>query len=78
MSGTLSNFVSQVGAPNMPFSDNSKVQIGAKIQNILHHCSIKDQQCEPHHHQSCVEGRVQEVVHLTNAIMDCAGTPAQH
>jgi hypothetical protein len=78
MPGTLKDFARKVGAPNVLFSDNAKVQIGAKVCNILRHCSIKDQQCEPHHHQSCVEGRVQEVVHLTNAIMDCAGTPAQH
>jgi hypothetical protein len=49
MPGTPKDFARKVGAPNMPFSYNAKVQIGAKVQNILRHHSIKDQQWEPHH-----------------------------
>jgi hypothetical protein len=67
-----------LGAPNVLFSDNAKVQSGAKVRNILRHHSIKDQQCEPHHqHQNCAEQRIQEVAHLNNAIMERTGALAQ-
>jgi hypothetical protein len=79
MPGTLEDFIRKVGAPNVLFSDNAKVQIGAKVRNILRHYSIKDQQCEPHHqHQNYAERRIQEVAHLTNTIMDRTGTPAEY
>ena len=42
MPGTLEDFIRQVGAPNVLFSDNAKVQIGAKVRNILRHYSIDD------------------------------------
>ena len=79
MPGTLEDFIRQVGTPNVLFSDNAKVQIGAKVRNILHHYSIDDFQCEPHHqHQNYAERRIQEVAHLTNTTMDRTGTPAQY
>jgi hypothetical protein len=79
MPGTLEDFIRQVGAPNVLFSDNTKVQIGAKVRNILRHYSIGDQQSEPHHqHQNYAERRIQEVSYLTNTIMDLTGTPAQY
>ncbi len=49
MPGTLEDYIRQVGAPNVLFSDNAKVQIGAKVGNILRHYTIGDQQSEPHH-----------------------------
>jgi hypothetical protein len=60
MPGTLVDFIRQVGAPNVLFSDNAKVQMVAKVRNILHHYSIGDQQSEPHHqHQNYTERRIQ-------------------
>jgi hypothetical protein len=79
MAETLEDYIRQVGAPNVLFSDNAKAQIGAKVRNILRHCTIDEQQSEPHdQHQNYAERRIQEVFHLTtNAIMDRTGTPAQ-
>jgi hypothetical protein len=48
MPRTLEDYIRQVGAPNVKFSDNAKAQIGAEVGNILRHYSIKDQQSEPH------------------------------
>jgi hypothetical protein len=53
MAETLEDCIRQVGAPNVLFSDNAKAQIGAKVRNILRHCTVDEQQSEPHHqHQN--------------------------
>ena len=79
MAATLEERIRQVGHRTSFFSDNAKAQIGAKVRNILRHCTVADQQSEPHHqHQNHAERRIQEVSHLTNTIMDRTGTPAQH
>jgi hypothetical protein len=43
MPGTLKDFARKLASPNVLFSDDAKLQIGANVQNILRHCSIKDQ-----------------------------------
>jgi len=79
MPGTFEDFIRQVGAPNSLFSDNSKVQIGAKVKDLLRMYRISNYQCEPEHqHQNPAERKIQEVKKLTNAIMDRTGTKAKY
>jgi len=79
MPGTFEDFIRQVGAPNALFSDNSKVQIGKKCNEILRMYGISNFQCEPHHqHQNPAERKIQEVKKMTNAIMDRTGTKAKY
>jgi hypothetical protein len=79
MPGTFEDFIRQVGAPNSLFSDNSKVQIGKKCNEILRMYGISNFQCEPHHqHQNPAERKIQEVKKMTNAIMDRTGTKAKY
>jgi hypothetical protein len=77
MPGTLLDFIRKLGAPNGLFSDTAKVQIGKTIQSILRMFSIDDMQSEPHHqHQNPAERRFQDVMKVSNHIMDRTGTPA--
>ena len=79
MPGTLEDFIREIGAPNSLFSDNSKVQIGSQVRNILRMYAISNFQCEPHHqHQNPAERKIQEVKKLTNAVMDRTGTQAKY
>ena len=79
MPGTFEDFIRQVGAPNSLFSDNAKVQIGAKVHDLLRMYRISNFQCEPEHqHQNPAERKIQEVKKLANAIMDRTGTKAKY
>ena len=78
MPGTLEDFIREVGAPNSLFSDNSKVQIGAKVLDLMRMYRMSNFQCEPEHqHQNPAERKVQEVKKVTNATMDRTGTAAK-
>jgi hypothetical protein len=78
MPGTLQDFICEVGAPNCIISDNSKVQIGAKVHSLLHYSTIKDHQSEPYYqNQKYAERRIQEIKRFCNTIMDRTGTPLE-
>ena len=78
MPATLQDFIREVGAPNCLISDNSKVQIGAKVHSLLRYFTIKDHQSEPYYqNQNYAERRIQEIKRFCNTIMDRTGTPPE-
>jgi transposase InsO family protein len=77
MPATLQEFIRKEGAPNLLFSDNAKVQIGAAVNAILRHYGIDDHQSESYHqHQNYAERRIQEIKRFVDVLMDRTGTPA--
>jgi transposase InsO family protein len=79
MPATLQEFIRKEGAPNLLFSDNAKVQIGAAVNAILRHYGIDDHQSESYHqHQNYAERRIQEIKRFVDVLMDRTGTPAGH
>ena len=77
MPNTLEDLIRRHGAPNCLFSDNAKVQIGARVRDILRLYKIKDFQCEPEYqHQNFAERKIGDVKRLSSSIMDRTGTPA--
>ena len=78
MPATLQDFIREVGAPNCLISDNSKVQIGAKVHSLLRYFTIKDHQIEQYYqNQNYAERRIQEIKRFCNTIMDRTGTPPE-
>jgi hypothetical protein len=62
MPNALEDLIRKHGVPNCLFSDNAKVQIGARVRDILRLCKIKDFQCETEHqNQNFVERKVGDV-----------------
>ena len=79
MTITLQDFICKYGSLTTLVSDNYKTQIGKQVNQILKMFAISDFQCEPNQqNQNPVEHKIQEVKKLTNAIMDCTGTPAKY
>jgi hypothetical protein len=67
-----------MGTPNCLISDNSKVQIRAKVHSLLGYSTIKDHQSEPYYqNQNYAERRIQEIKRFCNTIMDRTGTPPE-
>jgi hypothetical protein len=77
MPNTLEDLIREHGAPNCLFSNNAKVQISARVRDILRLYKIKDFQCETEHqNQNFAERKVGDVKRLSSAIMDRTGTSA--
>jgi hypothetical protein len=78
MSKTLMDVIRTFGAPYILFSDNSKMQIGKEVLDILRHYCIGHNRSEPmQQNQNPAERRIQDVKHTTNILMDRTGTPAK-
>jgi hypothetical protein len=74
---TFEDFIRDVGAPYLFFTDNANAETCNRVKEILRIYTIKDHQSEPHNqHQNYAERRIQIIKQRTNTIMDRTGTPA--
>ena len=74
---TLEDIIRERGAPTRLVSDSAQVEISERVKDILRTLVISGWQSEPHqHHQNPAERKYQQVIHMTNLIMDRTGAPA--
>ena len=79
MANTFMDFIRKHGAPDMLVSDNAKTQVGSAILEILRQYNIKQHTSEPHYqNQNYAERRIQDVLHITMAVMDRTRTPPEY
>ena len=75
--GTLTDNITERGAPMKLISDRAQVEISKKVQEILCTLYIGSWQSEPHHqHQNPAEWHYQGVKQMVNTILDCTGALA--
>ena len=78
MPETLEVFIHDHGAMKGLMSDNAKSEVSCVVKNIQHLYMIKDCQSEPHYqHQNPIECRIQDVMHMSNNIMNRVGCPTK-